>query len=856
MIDDAPSTVAQLSGSVRPGRILHVVNMGRTCGGAEQLVADLASSQRRQGHEVLILSSDLTGNGAVFADITWRQRRSAGWAARLLGQVRNVAAAATLTEVVRRWRPDVVHLHTIGLLSPGALRALAATPTVLTVHGPELFVRATERWCMPSRYFRARPAGVRTRLTWRGAAAVLGTSWVLGRVWRRALRVVDVFTAPSRHLVSVVGRDLGPVRLVPNGFDPPPRPAVPPQPGPHAGRAPARRPRRLLFVGRLEELKGPQVLVEALPAVLAGHPDLVLEVCGAGGMEADLRRLADRLGVGHRVWLLGWLTREELGRHLAEADVVVVPSLAPEAFGLACLEAFAAGTPVVASAVGGLPDLVLPGVTGLLVPPGDSAALAGAIGTLLADEPGRLRMGRQGRELAQRYTIGTHVRAIGAVYTEAIDRHGAARRGGGPVIRARAALRDSLVRNSILLLLATVELAVGGFAFWRVVTHLFGAVEVGRAGALISAATLLANLVLLGMNNAIIRFLAHWPDRARTVNSAATLVAGAGVVAAGGFVALAPAVAPTLTEVRRPWAALAFVTLTVVGAVSMFYDNVFIALRQSGYVLARNTIAVGVRLVLPAALVGLGAFGIFDAYWAALDVALLLYIVVLYRRFGMSPRPSAGLDRLATMWRYAAGNYAATAILMMPSLLMPVLVAQRVGPVHAANYYIASLIAGTLLFVPQAATRSLFAEATNDPGRLREQVRYLLVVTAAMQLPLVGGLLVSGRLVLGLFSPGYVRAYPLLVLLVLTGAVSSVSFIGSTLLIISARLRLLCLLSAAAGVLCLASVYLLAGRGVIWVGWSLLAAELLLAGCYSWIIAGVMRPAPRRRDGEPPAVGA
>src|SRR5439155_26142719 len=105
---------------------------------------------------------------------------------------------------------------------------------------------------------------------------------------------------------------------------------------------------------------------EALPARPAGQPGALLTIWGSGGLEPQLRLLVRRLSLAGAVEFAGWLGRDELEAHLSAADVVVVPSVCPEAFGLICLEAFAAGTPVVASAVGGLPDLVRPGLTGLL----------------------------------------------------------------------------------------------------------------------------------------------------------------------------------------------------------------------------------------------------------------------------------------------------------------------------------------------------------------------------------------------------------------------------------------------------------------------------------------------------------
>jgi O-antigen/teichoic acid export membrane protein len=421
--------------------------------------------------------------------------------------------------------------------------------------------------------------------------------------------------------------------------------------------------------------------------------------------------------------------------------------------------------------------------------------------------------------------------------------------------RLRDLLQDSLMRNSAMLFLGSAELAAGGFLFWQVVAHLFAPDEVGRASVLISSSMLIANLAQLGMNNSLIRYLPEWPDRSRTVNSGMTLVVAAAAVGAAGFVVCVRTLAPSPATVANPLEVVVFVGLSIGGAVGIFNDNVFIALRRTGYVLTRNTLVVVLRLVLPLGLLAWYGFGIFVAYWLPVAVALPLYFTVLGRSFGLRSRLAVKADRVRAMWRYSASTYLATAILTLPTLLMPAVVAHRIEPAAAAYYYVASLIAGVLIFVPQATARSFFAEVTHDPSRLRQHLGRVLRLTAAVQLPLAILLVAGGRLLLGLFGPGYVQAYGLLVLLVLTVALSSVGFLGSTLLLVWGRIRLLCQLSVVACGLSLGGAYLLMPRGLVWSGWSLLTGEVVLASGYGVIIARTLgrrgTPAAGGRPAEP-----
>jgi D-inositol-3-phosphate glycosyltransferase len=170
--------------------------------------------------------------------------------------------------------------------------------------------------------------------------------------------------------------------------------------------------RLLLFVGRIERLKGIDTLLEAAAQLVAegGHDDLRVLIVG-GDIESnladnpELRRiqaLTRTLGLGDRVDFLGSQPQAELPYYYAAADLTIMPSHY-ESFGMVALESMACGTPVIASRVGGLAALVRDGETGYLVPAEEPAELADRIRTLLADDDLRLRLGAQAAEYAHQY---------------------------------------------------------------------------------------------------------------------------------------------------------------------------------------------------------------------------------------------------------------------------------------------------------------------------------------------------------------------------------------------------------------------------------------------------------------------
>jgi D-inositol-3-phosphate glycosyltransferase len=187
----------------------------------------------------------------------------------------------------------------------------------------------------------------------------------------------------------------------------------------------------ILFTGRLERLKGVEILVHALAAILDGRTerDVRLLVLGAdssngvleagvhGGERARLEALAIEIGVDDRVDFLGTVPHEDLPAYYSLADVCAVPSYS-ESFGLVAIEAEACGTPVVASRIGGLRQLVLDGITGVTVPSHEPMAWAEALSRVIDDPKAREVLGTAARHLAQAYSWDTSAEQLLEAYTE------------------------------------------------------------------------------------------------------------------------------------------------------------------------------------------------------------------------------------------------------------------------------------------------------------------------------------------------------------------------------------------------------------------------------------------------------
>lgn len=227
-------------------------------------------------------------------------------------------------------------------------------------------------------------------------------------------RVIAVSEAARRFLVRGKGYPAGKIVVIPNGRD-----LTRFQPGAHraGGRKEFGLDEAVPLVGvfgRLETQKGHAYLLSAWPAVVAEFPDARLLVVGDGSLRATLERQADDLGVAANVIFTGF--RADVPRLLDTIDVLALPSLY-EGMPLTAIEASAMTRAVVATAVDGTPEVIRDGLTGLLVPPADVAALAVAVGRLLRDRAAADRMGDAGRDhVLSRFSLARQVEATARVY--------------------------------------------------------------------------------------------------------------------------------------------------------------------------------------------------------------------------------------------------------------------------------------------------------------------------------------------------------------------------------------------------------------------------------------------------------
>ncbi|AEF36752.1 transferase [Mycolicibacter sinensis] len=253
------------------------------------------------------------------------------------------------------WRPDLVHAHDWLVAHPAiALAEFYDVPLVSTIHATEA----------------GRHSGWVSGPLSRQVHAV--ESWLV----RESDSLITCSASMRDEITDLFGPGLAETTVIRNGIDA--------ARWPFARREPRTGPPELLFVGRLEYEKGVHDAIAALPRIRRAHPGTTLTVAGDGTQQDWLTECARKHRVLKATRFVGRLDHDELLAMLHRADAAVLPSHY-EPFGLAALEAAAAGTPLVASNVGGLGEAVIDGDTGMSCPPRDVPALAAAVCAVLDD---------------------------------------------------------------------------------------------------------------------------------------------------------------------------------------------------------------------------------------------------------------------------------------------------------------------------------------------------------------------------------------------------------------------------------------------------------------------------------------
>ena len=371
-------------------RIAFVITRADDIGGAQVHVRDLAEAFLARGHEAVVL---VGGTGRFLEELAARgiPSLSIRHLVRPIAPVKDLLALLAIVRALRKIKPDVVSTHTAkaGLLGRIAGAALGL-PTVFTPHG----------WSMLDRDSTGRSTLFRRIET---LSSIVST------------RIINVCEFEAEFAMQCRVAPAAKLAVVHNGLA---------DVGEELRADVTAQPPRLAMTARMANQKDHSTLLTALSGLK--HLDWSLDLIGDGPLEHALRRQAELLGLGDRVRFLGFCG--DPAARIAEAQIFVLATRF-EAFPYGILEAMRAGLPVMASGVGGIPEAVVPGRTGLLAPAGDVDTLRGRLASLIVDPQLRKRLGDGGRErFLERFTLDRMFAKTLGLYQEMLSAGSAAGR--------------------------------------------------------------------------------------------------------------------------------------------------------------------------------------------------------------------------------------------------------------------------------------------------------------------------------------------------------------------------------------------------------------------------------------------
>lgn len=391
-------------------RILHVNQVARRAGGAEVFLFDLLDWLREKGHVTALVGGDAE-RSEVNSEFCFVKRPE--WDGdRLL--IDEEFERATL-DYAREFEPDLIHVHNLATVPVRLLPRLAELDVPLVHHVHDASTMCANAWVVRGDGSPC-PSGVGAQCLEHGCEKNYpydGRILTTVRLRAMALRsTMDAFITSSEAYAGLCRT---------NGFEPvtaipywaPSAPVEPPPPT---------SDKRVLFLGRLVPEKGVETLLDAWPEVVQRVPDAILDVVGDGPLRDSLEARARSLGLDPAKLFRGRIPHDQVHETMQRSTALVFPSIWMEAFGIISHESFHAGTPVVASKIGGIPEVVTDGSTGLLVEPRDPQALAAAIVKLLTDDALHARLQKNCLARAEELREDTSMHRVLEVYEQARSR--------------------------------------------------------------------------------------------------------------------------------------------------------------------------------------------------------------------------------------------------------------------------------------------------------------------------------------------------------------------------------------------------------------------------------------------------
>jgi len=374
-------------------------------GGVETYLTSVIAELKINGHDVRLFSSDIS-QPSQYISYYYRHINQKSLF-KIFPYLFNIHSYTKLKKVLREFKPDIVHLHFTGYhSSPSIFLPLKKYPSVYTTHSHELYnplTNATTNRCEHDYdSFCIYCIGILKIVPEKFRAHLIN----------KFLSNIDLFIAPSNHHFKLLKKHKkNPSIQLVNAV------AIPKNPSKMQYKY------NLLFVGRLTKEKGVLIALQAFEIIHQKLPQATLTIIGEGSEKENLIKYVQSKDFAHAVFFEGQIRKEKINSFYENADIILVPSIYPEAFVLVGIEAMSIGRPVIGSRIGGIPEWLLDGETGYLVDPNNASQIADKALMLFSNKKLLTRMGKNAREKAESFSIDRHITELEKIYKRVIKKY-------------------------------------------------------------------------------------------------------------------------------------------------------------------------------------------------------------------------------------------------------------------------------------------------------------------------------------------------------------------------------------------------------------------------------------------------
>jgi len=333
-------------------------------------------------------------------------------------------------------------------------------------------------------------------------------------------------------------------------------------------------------------------------------------------------------------------------------------------------------------------------------------------------------------------------------------------------------------------MISTAIVSSFGFLFWIIVARKYNTDQIGFATVLISSATFVGALSMLGFDAILIRFLSKSNKKNSTISLSFLLTSIIGLIIALIYIIFAKTISPPISKlIHGFYPSALFIIVVLIFIINFLIESILIAFRSAKYILIKNSIYSIFKLLLPFLIIGLGTFGIFLSNGIAIIAAVFFGLYILVKKFKYRPASVLSIDNIKEMTRFGSINYIAGLSSNFTNTMLPLIILNNLGASQAAYFFMSYTIANLLNVVPSSVAQSLLAEGSQNESDWKNATLKSLSTILLILLPAIVILFFFGGLILQIFGKNYsTEGIVFLRILSVSSIFVSINYIGDALL--------------------------------------------------------------------------